>query len=823
MLFGDCILSMHAFLTQLADLTTPAAPPAAELFALHEIVATCTLQYFGAARRELATSQFLLDGVRAAARAGITPDQLQQLAAEFGQEREADLAHVAQIFQERTRAWQSHPSIALVPAAVQRLAQRTSLPWQQITIDIAPLPHAAWPVLQRALVAHGVPLIRPSPERERNTTAPITRYSAPNLVAEARHIADTLRTLRDAGVSGNALALVLLGPAQAALFRQALFAVGLCRHAVAPSVQTPSARLQQLLHPQVWCDTPTAQSVSAWLGWLATHMTAHDATTQRARQIHHDPLAAFAARALRDTIAWHDIWRSWAGFCARHPEQQLTREIFRALVRTLIRPSAPIADLADDCEILVTTLDDVPQQPLHTVFLPGCTEQALPRLGRHTFFSRLPTAGDHFPLQQLHAAFPRPDARLTADTDLLRRLRARTEHFVATFTESDVSGRPVFPSHLLTATLAPEIESIGERFFCPDAPMRRCTENKYSVAVRAARELALRRDVQNPESGALLLTDPAVRAHVAARYRDHRFSVTELQKFLECPFAFYAEYLLGLRLPIEDELSVTPRTQGELVHLALSRLYQSQRDALLALAHTTDDATSIIASLIAQVIQTVRVDCQAALGHHHPLLQALSLAHTAHMVQQCVHGDLALWRTHGDNAFLPTACEWRFGDESPVILRSPETDAQIAVHGTIDRIDVNERRREFIVIDYKTGKTTSIIGELNKGRHLQLPIYLHAAAQAWRGYAPVGGLLLHLKSATRKHGLVRREIGKAWLGIAGTTKSSMKDDAWDDTLRTALQSAIAAAQKMQCGDIPLTAHTCEHCDWLGFSRHEVAS
>jgi ATP-dependent helicase/DNAse subunit B len=53
---------------------------------------------------------------------------------------------------------------------------------------------------------------------------------------------------------------------------------------------------------------------------------------------------------------------------------------------------------------------------------------------------------------------------------------------------------------------------------------------------------------------------------------------------------------------------------------------------------------------------------------------------------------------------------------------------ELLLQGRIDRIDWDDRRTHFRVIDYKTGKAGSKAA-FDGGKALQLPLYLHAAAR----------------------------------------------------------------------------------------------
>jgi hypothetical protein len=113
------------------------------------------------------------------------------------------------------------------------------------------------------------------------------------------------------------------------------------------------------------------------------------------------------------------------------------------------------------------------------------------------------------------------------------------------------------------------------------------------------------------------------------------------------------------------------------------------------------------------------------------------------MDQRQIHEDLVRWydREAADTSGLtPRAFEAGFGpqwygrngpedplsDTTPLLLRAD--GREIHVQGRIDRVDWDDARTRFRVIDYKTGKTKPKV-TLNGGTALQLPIYLSAASQ----------------------------------------------------------------------------------------------
>ena len=79
--------------------------------------------------------------------------------------------------------------------------------------------------------------------------------------------------------------------------------------------------------------------------------------------------------------------------------------------------------------------------------------------------------------------------------------------------------------------------------------------------------------------------------------------------------------------------------------------------------------------------------------------------------------------------FGSTADPSDLSTDAPLVLRAGKR--QLLLQGKIDRVDWDDAKTHFRVIDYKTGKTK--LGKdatFDKGRALQLPIYLHAASAA---------------------------------------------------------------------------------------------
>jgi ATP-dependent helicase/DNAse subunit B len=390
---------------------------------------------------------------------------------------------------------------------------------------------------------------------------------------------------------------------------------------------------------------------------------------------------------------------------------------------------------------------------------------------------------------------------------------------MATYTESLENGRPCFPSHLVKASCHDSTTSavaIVRRppKTTPVAPAR------YTIAERAAREMALRRQLLE-DSPQPLVRHPEVIQHIHARYRDGAMSVTALQTFQTCPFTFYARYLLGIGTNAEESVEVDGRTRGDLLHASLTQLYRDHLETIRSLNLDTPKDRQHLTDCIHKVLAQTTAEQAEALEAYHPCYQTHGSSQLADMIAMSVSEDIRLWQRLGDRAPQPVALEWAFGrgDDAPMTLR--DGDRTVDLCGQIDRVDIIPATQELIVVDYKTGRAASISGALKSGTHLQIPLYLLAYTQRMPNLAPAGGLLFHVRSNTRCHGLIRRDLGKALYGISGRKRSSVTAEQLDEALSLATQQAITIADNIRSGTIPGNAHTCQFCDWQELSRREV--
>ncbi|GAC1314377.1 MAG: hypothetical protein NVSMB12_07530 [Acidimicrobiales bacterium] len=213
-------------------------------------------------------------------------------------------------------------------------------------------------------------------------------------------------------------------------------------------------------------------------------------------------------------------------------------------------------------------------------------------------------------------------------------------------------------------------------------------------------------------------------------------SATRLERWMVCPFAYFLQDLLGVE-PVEnpeEELRLTPRDRGELVHRVLELFIRSVLDDRVP---APDEAwTAVHHARIAVIGAEQFADFRDRGLAGRPIFwgreQAL-LARDLHRILQLDSEHRACHRTR------PVAAELAFGLRNALVgaVDAPLPDGRVVqFRGKADRVDRAEDGTLHIV-DYKTGsmhgedKLTQDDPTLG-GTRLQLPIYglaarLHAA------------------------------------------------------------------------------------------------
>ncbi|MCR5834768.1 MAG: PD-(D/E)XK nuclease family protein [Selenomonadaceae bacterium] len=194
-----------------------------------------------------------------------------------------------------------------------------------------------------------------------------------------------------------------------------------------------------------------------------------------------------------------------------------------------------------------------------------------------------------------------------------------------------------------------------------------------------------------------------------------RASVTRFEEFNTCPFKFFAQY--GLDLDERIEYKIETPDIGNILHAVMSK-FGKQLKAEGRQWSSIDNAD--MQSRVDKILN----DLTPRL-HNKILLSTKTLEHRRERIRRVAVESLSrLIELDKVSQFHPQIFETGFNEEGSTRTIG---DVDIELTGQIDRIDLSNDGKKFLIIDYKTGETTLSLRKIYGGLSLQLVIYLSVA------------------------------------------------------------------------------------------------
>ena len=400
----------------------------------------------------------------------------------------------------------------------------------------------------------------------------------------------------------------------------------------------------------------------------------------------------------------------------------------QSMDRACARPSKAILILGaadrpvnDDEGLLTPSQKRVLSDFAHAYLGPDDAD--LSRLRRFYLKSSLGMATDYVslscPLSGSDGAAQRPGAMFA----LIEAL------FPGTQTRGGVAGEPALERMLRSAPGA--ALSMAGRALCAEA------EGVPLPAMDASALSALRRsDAPAAKAGLMRLSQALSRAESADALSPAAaralygalgsLSVTRLERFAACPFAFFAQY--GLKPERVDPFELNTKDEGTFFHSAVNEFLLRSMDDL-------GELTAEAAGTRMDAVSDLLLDAMRASG---PLGDsAVALAERRRLKSTARVCAAVLAEHMRGSRFHTAALEQSFGREDG--KRALTLPGGCVLEGRIDRIDEwRDGATDYLrVIDFKRGGKSLKLSEAYYGLRLQLPVYL-AAAQRRRDALSAG-------------------------------------------------------------------------------------
>ena len=468
-------------------------------------------------------------------------------------------------------------------------------------------------------------------------------------------------------------------------------------------------------------------------------------------------------------------------------------------------------------------------QRFDVIFACGLLEKQFPSLGREdSFFSD----ADRRKLGRDYGLdLDSRDSRLNEERFLFLRTlsRARQKVYLC-YPACDKEGKPTVPSLFVDDTLDlfeddPKISRemrIGDLTFAPrEAPTaeqvlrslallsgtaaEKTKESLIEAAGTAGLGKRLEQVLKACEKHESIISDPAIIARLGQL---DSFRVTELQRYLHCPFRYFIETVLA---PTDMDPPGHGLKRGQVMHDILCKFGAQLKRSELYLNDpgVKPDQIAEVRRQMAGYIEEELVDAGSD-------LETLILkADLYYHLNRYIDREIASERSLKYYDF-----EVSFGSSSSKCGGKNDTDNVLPIgdfnlRGRLDRVDWQGDRDYGLVIDYKASKKVASFSSFENDKEIQLPLYILALREAF-GLTPIGGEYyslrgekrggLYLEGFDELTGAVSAEVNK---------KDIVDSETFEHALETAKILAREAAAGIRTGSFSTGLLNKDDCDWCG--------
>jgi len=270
----------------------------------------------------------------------------------------------------------------------------------------------------------------------------------------------------------------------------------------------------------------------------------------------------------------------------------------------------------------------------------------------------------------------------------------------------------------------------------------------------------------SPYTGSILsdLSDEA--KNKLLEQKEKQYSASQLEEYAKCPFQYFVKRILQLEAVEEPTEELESFELGSIVHSILFEFYQTINEKSMVLSNCNDDIIEIAEKIIFKIaenkIEKLRLNSSLIFFEREKILGI-----AGNRKHSILYKFLEEERKEKDG-YKPQFFEIEFGK-----FNNSETDnnnqvfvGNVKVRGKIDRIDTNEDKNYFKVIDYKLGGKKPSKKDIETGISLQLPLYVYASkkiieAELNKTFDPAAAMIYSLKMGKNDFGEKKIYLGNS--------------------------------------------------------------
>ncbi|NLY91398.1 MAG: hypothetical protein GX081_07295 [Firmicutes bacterium] len=418
-------------------------------------------------------------------------------------------------------------------------------------------------------------------------------------------------------------------------------------------------------------------------------------------------------------------------------------------------------------------------------------------------------------------------------------IKTAREKLILSCCRTDEEGRPVNPcsfwhdvERLLPPGCVSQEEPEGQRMqllLPPKPPVGINTKktrhsweeirNEISQKIQAEE---VRRRAGRSRNGFL---GPGEAQLIQAKLGEAPISISALEEYATCPFAYFCRRWLRLKPLTVPEPVPSRLEEGSIAHGILNQFFKRHRGKVLSRNHFHEYANEIAA-----LVERLYPAAPASPNQVQQNLLALGRENLTAILTRVIKEEIS-WQEQTGGRFTPRYLELGFGGmqkeadgastPDPLTLETedPSPDRPLLrLWGKIDRVDTASAGN-FIVYDYKSGTPPTKTG-IMKGKDLQLPLYLLAVSRLFlpAGH-PVGASYYSLRQTHRLGGIWRQEA----LDFGVKVKGACTEEEWVKVLDNAVQSAVGLFDGIRRGHFPFAppGECPSYCEFRTVCRQQI--
>ncbi len=309
---------------------------------------------------------------------------------------------------------------------------------------------------------------------------------------------------------------------------------------------------------------------------------------------------------------------------------------------------------------------------------------------------------------------------------------------------------------------------------------------------------------------------------------DHVYSASRLSTYGNCAFRFFANRVLKLEPRSEAALDLQAIDAGKLLHDILRRFFEKHRGEYLPSCDPKD-----LCDELATTADAVFQEHEDKVPPLNERIWKIDCEIRKLILDQVLLYELRLQEKTNARGVRPAYFELAFGRASQAsdpnstheYLKLERAGESALVQGQIDRVDVNQTKREAVAYDYKLSQGAGL-EDIKSGRQVQIPIYLAALEQLFLPGFQLGGggyYTLRGKGPRLNRGLYR-------LAFADSTnvtwaRGMLDDVEWQRIRKDVAKRVWEFIDGMRGGHFSVKPSlgrlTCKFCDYSAVCRFDA--